>query len=242
MLSQSLESGILCPQAPSQQARVAEDLLSSVLVSWQAACEAVLAEVGKISLPVCWCMRSSLLLAEAALSASLWNAGADGCVGGRRPGVSTEQEALPAPRNHHICRGQGRCTLGLSCARRELGRRSVSVYEYKALSASMQQVSAHFWTPCPSCALRGDLSRAWVTGDGLSCPKEASSEQSSLEGGRGSHGCLDHHQGGLEQFLSRLCAPEDLAFFLGMFLSPACLCQPTSLSAPALLSDPEGHV
>lgn len=100
------------------------------------------------------------------------------------------------------------------------------MYEYKALSASMQQVSAHFWTPSTFCALRGDPNRGWVAGDGFSYPKKASSERSSSEGGRGSHG--SHHQGGLEQFLSRLCAPEDLAFSLGMFLSPACLCQPFS--------------
>lgn len=131
---------------------------------------------------------------------------------------------MPAPRNHR-CRGQGRCTLGLSCARRELGRRRLSVCEYKALSASVQEVSAHFWTPSTSCALRGDLSWGWVAEDGLSCPKEARSEQSSF---RGRSRLPWQHQGGLEQFLSRLCAPEDLAFSLGMFLSPACLCQPFS--------------
>lgn len=96
MLSRTLEAGILCPQVPSQQARVAEDLLSLVSLSWQPDCEgrAVFAKAGKISLPVCWRMRSSLLLAEALLSASLWNAGADGCVGGCRPGVSTESRRL----------------------------------------------------------------------------------------------------------------------------------------------------
>lgn len=50
------------------------------------------------------------------------------------------------------------------------------MYEYKALSASMQQVSAHFWTPSTFCALRGDLNRGWVAGDGFSYPKKASSE------------------------------------------------------------------
>lgn len=64
------------PTGPLPAGWVAEDLLSSVSDSWQADWEgrAVLAEVGKASLPVCWRMRSPLPLAEALLRASLWNA------------------------------------------------------------------------------------------------------------------------------------------------------------------------
>lgn len=46
------------------------------------------------------------------------------------------------------------------------------MYEHKALSASMQQDSAQFWAPSTSCALRGDLGRGWVAGNGPSCPKQ----------------------------------------------------------------------
>lgn len=35
------------------------------------------------------------------------------------------------------------------------------------------QVSAHFWTPSTSCALRGDLGRGWVAGGGPPVPRRS---------------------------------------------------------------------